>query len=500
MSFRRLTFGVLLVAVVAQLAVTSASEAPPVLVTLWFDTEDYILPQDDEATKRLAEMLTRLGVRATFKVVGEKARVLERRGRADVIQVLRAHEIGYHSDTHSQPPTVAGYLQHAGWDDGVAEFLRREAQGALDVERILGSKPTAYGQPGNSWAPQAYPALRRMGIQLYLDEADHVGVDDQPFFYGGMLNVFRMRSTLARMELKGGSSLSDGKARFAAAADRVRAKGGGTVSIYYHPCEWVQMAFWDAVNFSNGANPPRSAWKQPGVRPAAETERAFADFEQFISFIKEQPGVRFVTASDLLRLYADEAATRRFGSDDLLAAARAVQGQQNFVVNPAYALSVADMFSLLTQAAAGFSAHAALPASVTIRPLDGPAAPFVPVAGTLSAAFPWDAFARATADVVAYSASMGRIPSEVWVGSENVSPSDYLAMVGATVEAIVTTGERPARIGRRSATFAADRYVAADSPELWSWPIFPKGFHAPRIMELARLQAWTLKPALLHRQ
>jgi hypothetical protein len=29
--------------------------------------------------------------------------------------------------------------------------------------------------------------------------------------------------------------------------------------------------------------------------------------------------------------------------------------------------------------------------------------------------------------------------------------------------------------------------------------IFPEGFHAPRIMELARLQAWTLKPALLAR-
>src|SRR2546426_5264217 len=48
---------------------------------LWFDTEDYLLPADDDAAKRLAEMLTQKGVRATFKVVGEKARVLEKRGR-----------------------------------------------------------------------------------------------------------------------------------------------------------------------------------------------------------------------------------------------------------------------------------------------------------------------------------------------------------------------------------------------------------------------------------
>jgi hypothetical protein len=39
--------------------------------------------------------------------------------------------------------------------------------------------------------------------------------------------------------------------------------------------------------------------------------------------------------------------------------------------------------------------------------------------------------------------------------------------------------------------------VAEDSPGLWGWVIFPEGFHAPHIMELARLQAWTLKPAVL---
>lgn len=499
MSVKKLAFGALLLAAIVSVA-RPAAQAPPVLVTLWFDTEDYILPQDDEATKRLAEMLTRLGVRATFKIVGEKARVLEQRGRKDVIQALRGHEIGYHSNTHSQPPTIAVYLQHAGWDDGIAEFLRREAAGARDVERILGRRPVAYGQPGSAWAPQAYPALRSMGIRLYLDEADHVGLDDQPFYYGGMLNVFRMRSTLARMELKGGTSLADGKTRFSEAADRVRAKGGGTVSVYYHPCEWVQTAFWDAVNFSGGANPPRSAWKQPGVRPRDETERAFADFAQFISFIKAQPGVRFVTASDLLEAYADRALTRGFTRNEMLAIARAVQQPQNFLVRGDYALSVADMFSILTEAVAGFEAQGSLPASVTMRNLDGPADVFAPSAAVAqSPSFAWDAFARATNDVVSYTASAGRVPAEVWVGSEALSPSDYLATLGASVETIVNTGRAPETVVRRAGSFAADRYVAPDSPDLWRWPIFPKGFHAPRIMELARLQAWTLKPAIMRR-
>jgi hypothetical protein len=227
---------------------------PPVYVVLWFDTEDYILPASDDAALKVADWLHKEGIRATFKVVGEKARTLEKRGRTDVIEALKKHEIGYHSNTHSQQPTVAVYLQNAGWESGSAEFYRREMAGVKDIQRIFGVTPSCYGQPGSSWAPQAYPALRRMGIRMYLDEADHVGIDDQPFYYARLLNVFKMRSMLARMELSGGNSLGEGKARFTGAYDKLRAQGGGTISIYYHPSEWVHAEFWDGVNFSHGAH------------------------------------------------------------------------------------------------------------------------------------------------------------------------------------------------------------------------------------------------------
>ena len=61
----------------------------PVYVVLWFDTEDYIEPAADDAALRIANDLAGMGVRATFKVVGEKARTLESRGRGDVIRARR---------------------------------------------------------------------------------------------------------------------------------------------------------------------------------------------------------------------------------------------------------------------------------------------------------------------------------------------------------------------------------------------------------------------------
>src|SRR6266481_9432957 len=67
------------------------SAQSPVYVVLWFDTEDYIEPSADDAALRIATDLSSMGVRATFKVVGEKARTLESRGRIDVIRALSAH-------------------------------------------------------------------------------------------------------------------------------------------------------------------------------------------------------------------------------------------------------------------------------------------------------------------------------------------------------------------------------------------------------------------------
>ena len=397
----------------------SANAPAPVYVTLWFDVEDYLLPQDDVATRRLAELLSRLGVRATFKIVGEKARVLERRGRSDVIAALKRHDIGYHSNTHSQQPTIAVYLQNAGWEDGRAEFKRREQPGVDDIRRIFGVTPAAYGQPGSAWAPQTYPALRDMGIRVYLDEADQVGLDDQPFYYGGMLNIFRMRSTLVRMALQGGSSLTEGQAAFDKVHAALTARGGGTISIYYHPNEWVQAEFWDAVNFRRGANPPPGEWKPPRMRPAAETEQAFADFEQFIRFIKARDGVRFVTATELAALYADRALGRDFGRADLLAIARAVQKDFDFMMSDGYALSGADMFALLTDAAAAVVGTKVFPAAVRLTSIDGPAQTFHPSTGQLrSSSFSWDAFGSAVRDTAAYDRYTAACPTKSGSGGE----------------------------------------------------------------------------------
>src|SRR5881394_910983 len=356
-SFPALVFLLLLASAQSSAALERAS----VRVLLWFDTEDYLLPADDDATKRLAEMLTGRGIRATFKLVGEKARVLARRGRRDVIAALKKHDIGYHANFHSVHPAPSEYLADCGLTDGMAEFARREGGGAADVRRILGVKTlSCYGQPGSSWASQTIAALREIGVAprgvpCYVDEGTHIGLDEKPFWYAGALVVYHMGQNHTRMDLHDPAAVAPARQKVSAIADRLRGEGGGLISIYYHPCEWVHKEFWDGVNFRRGANPPREQWKPPPQRPAEETEAAFLRFAEYIDHIRSIPGVRFVTASELPDLYPDPVRTKGASDADFneivsrLADAKA--GAIDLQVIGGRSYSIADQFELLAWAA-----------------------------------------------------------------------------------------------------------------------------------------------------
>ena len=476
-------------------AAGAPAEGPPsgrLYVVLWFDTEDYILPPSDDAAKRVAELLTRQGVRATFKVVGEKARTLERRGRQDVIAALARHEIGYHSNTHSQHPTPAEYEASLDWATGVGEFDRRERPGFDDVRRVLGQTPSCYGQPGSSWAPQSYAALQKWGVKVYLDEGRQVGLDGKPFWYGGLLNIFNTKEGSELHPNDDWSNVAQARERFREFYDRMTTRPeGGLVSFYFHPCEFIHREFWDGVNFARGANPPREDWKLPPMKAPEESERAFRYLEELVAYIKSLPRARFITASEALGIFKDDAQGRTYTPEDLLRIARRVEPEVSFQVHDRFTLAASEVFALLNRHVARLARKAPVGPLVLDGTPFGPASPFEG-GGAVGADVAWSQLSRAVADVAEYLEKNRQIPDAVWLGSTPVSPESYLVAL-----AQVTLGgtEPPASIHLGPARLAAGRYVADDAPELWDWVIFPSGFRAPRLMGLARLQAWTLKPA-----
>jgi hypothetical protein len=472
-------------------ATLRAEAAARVYVLLWFDTEDYLLPASDDAALHLAQFLSGEKVRATFKVVGEKARTLERRGRTDVIAALKKHEIGFHSNFHSTQPSPALYLSFLGWDEGVREFERREGPGRADVERIFGQAPTCYGQPGSSWGPQSYGAMRKWGMRVYLDAGNHVNLNDRPCYYCGILNLYKLAYTL-RADLNRPQELPQAQERFAQARKELLAEGGGVVSIFYHPCEFVHKQFWDSVNFSRGANPPREKWKAPPAKTTEETRRSYQIFEEYVRFLKRFPEVRFLTASEAAKLYRDRVREHRFTAAELATIAKAVGEEVSFQIHKGYTLSASEVFALLNAYLAECPIEQL---AVKTTPL-GPTGRLPLMTETVTT----DAsqFQRTCRDVADYLDKHGRIPSAVWLGSRPVSPEAYLAALARIVQRRLDGQAMPETVEIKPAKLAAARYVSDDDPKkLWGWVIFPPGFRAPALMELAKKQAWTLKPALL---
>jgi hypothetical protein len=471
----------------------AAKESPKVYVVLWFDTEDYILPASDDAALRLADFLSHEGIRATFKVVGEKARTLKRRERYDVIRALKKHEIGYHANWHSVQPSPAMYLSDLGWDEGVAEFDRREGPGRDDVEKIFGQAPTCYGQPGSSWAPQSFGAMRRWQMPVYLDAGSHVALDDRPHYYCGVLTLYRLAHTL-RTELTGESALRAAEDRFRSARQALLEQGGGVVSVFYHPCEFVHKEFWDGVNFRAGANPPRDKWKLPPTKSAAESAVAWRTFEGYVRYIRGFEDVRFVTASEAAEVYRDRARGRKFTSDEIKAIASRLTSDVSFQQHDDYTLSASETFSLLNRFVARSGESLSEPIELSSSPF-GPTEAGSAVADELTV--DWSQFSRTAEDVADFVEKQDRVPSTVWLGSKPASPESYLVAL-AKLAMLLAEGQKPPdTITLKPASLAAARYVSDDRPGLWGWVIFPPGFRAPAMMELAKRQAWTIKPALL---
>ncbi len=473
----------------------STKDAGTVYVTLWFDTEDYILPASDDAALRLARFLTEAGIKATFKIVGEKARTLERRGRQDVIAALRQHDIGYHTDWHSIHPTPAERLSRMGWEEGVREFDRSERAGFDDVRRIFGQEPVCYGQPGSSWAPQAYAALRRWGVGLYLDESRHLGLDQEPFWYGGILNVLNLGKNVVRVELRQVADLETARSRFEKISHDLRGRGGGLVSIYYHPCEFVHEEFWDAVNFGRGANPPRREWKLPPTKTPAATEQSFKNFQDLMIFLKSRPEVKFVAGRELLSLYPDKSLQRTFSKQEILELSQAVQKEIRFQRGADFALSPAEVFSLLNTCLSVFLKEGKIPDQGRFEFNYGP--PRRTQESAPLASIGWEQFSATCLDVQDDLEKSRQIPAEIWMGANAAAPADYLATLGKVMADLITQGRPSEVVNLQRGRFTADQYIASDAPDLWGWVIFPPGFHSAQIMELARLQAWTLKPAIL---
>ena len=311
-----------------------------------------------------------------------------------------------------------------------------------------------------------------MGILVYLDEGEQVGLDEQPFWYGGLLYVFNMGRNQLRADLNAGDQGTASYARFDDAVTRLSSAGGGLISIYYHPTEFVTTEFWDAVNFANGAMPERKDWVRPRRRTSEDSERCFHVLQAFVKHMKQTQGVRFVTARDLVHIYDGPLPV----GVDSRKIAEHLSREITFLDADGAALSAADMLIQL----------------LGLKPqvVDGPTAPGITT--WPSDTVPALLFERAGLDAADFIRRNHRLPNQVFLGAETLSLSDFTATLAGKMRNPV-----PGVVHILHGRTTFERYFSTDAKGAFNWPIHPAGFAAPELLDLGRLQGWTLKPAKL---
>jgi hypothetical protein len=220
-----------------------------------------------------------------------------------------------------------------------------------------------------------------------------------------------------------------------------------------------------------------------------------------VDFIRALPNVRFVTSSDLPLLYPDRVRSAGVTEKNLAELAARLGSDRNggldfqTIGNQAY--SLADQFELLLLAVGQWVQDRQPRFPLVAHGLLGPDHP-PPASPPLS--LDGAAFRAAVLDALAFVQTERRVPARVFVGAEAVAPGDFLAGLATACDFHSRYGKLPLA---ESVRFPANREilparrVAKDTPGLFGgWVIHKEGFRAPRILEQARLQAWTLKPAL----
>jgi hypothetical protein len=177
-----------------------------------------------------------------------------------------------------------------------------------------------------------------------------------------------------------------------------------------------------------------------------------------------------VTAREAPQLYKSD----RGWSLNRARIAAHMAARQTYLVADGVSLSPADMLVALL--------------GMESRYVDGPSEKGRSTLTTIAIARP--VFERAKAEAASFIRANGRLPAQVWIGSQALALADFAATVAGDDGV-------SASISVRKGNAEMEEHIATDPARPFNWAIHPESFQGAHLLNLARLQAWTLKPAVL---
>lgn len=272
-------------------------------VSVFMDVEDPVNPAADDAALAVLKVFEEAGVRGSFCITGEKCRTLVSRGRQDVLDALRPHCLGLHTDTHSFHPTTMELLADAPYEEGCPLALAAESKGLAAFQMAFpeslstfnfplstsGRIPSFWGGAGNTWSPEIAFALRELGIPAFSYSLLQLPGDP----------IHRFLGTVAlpqHLSVSEPEWADDGLAE--AASRRVLASLSSSktpwIGVFVgHPTKLRHRDYWDTPYFA-GRTPPEPEFVEP--LPLEVFERSLRNLGSFLAQLRSESEVIGVDA------------------------------------------------------------------------------------------------------------------------------------------------------------------------------------------------------------
>jgi hypothetical protein len=275
--------------------------------------------------------------------------------------------------------------------------------------------------------------------------------------------------------------------------------------MYTHPCRTVTAAF--PSNFTAGQNPPRAHWQPAPLRPRAEVDALVGDFDAFLGWIEELRAQERVVLTGYRELYSGfrQPIDARVQAHHVMELARALAVDNAQMAPRQMAgqwLSPAEQYGLVAGALAHATTWNELPKELVLRrllgPLDAEGVDLYSARGR--GPVPLTAVQRAAQAADEACAHDGAIPAQVEFPGvpRGGGPGRALRAIarglvvwnsGAHHDTTLTlpAGGDETSFAQRE-DFQRLRYQG-------TWSIFPPDFTGHHLLDQARWQTWSAKPA-----
>ena len=466
---------------------------------LAFDTEDVYFPPEcriDDIPGWLAQIMTEEEVTGTFFVMGDKARLLKERGRADVLEKMAKHEIASHQQGNCHP-LIPEVLDGKGWEDGLAAMAAYEDAVAADLAEAFGKAPVAFSRHNDYFGPQHVALAGRRGLP-YMYMIEQIPGSRRPLWYAGALTFLELADGFFGGFDRIYSRDEIFEARLRQLDDYLQERvdaGCEWVTVFgCHPVQVMARGWFEHYALASGVSrtPHDLGWRY-AVKSADEEERAQANFRRLCRYLKQHTDVEVVGISEAARLFSTQPG--QIARDALTFHAADVVAQEKPAFHAVY--SPAEMTCGLAESILHHEQSGDLPDEVQRRDVLGPTSR--PVVGSERDIVSHAELVDMCRQMVAAVSEDGCLPANLRVGDERVGVSQFLLLAARAYRALTAYEKyeklRVRRVPRYPETaYAIDGWIRRHIGDHWAMPL---DFSCDRLAELARLQAWSMKPAWL---